>query len=265
MSSPLSSTVKERVIQLHLEGKGRNQIAEILKLSHIRISQGSVTNILRTHKAGEAYYATIDFPKVSEPNPSPSQLPPTPMKEAQIPVSQGLAIHEEGQVQDQDQEESFMGWSMIFEQVMEIKKQRRELEQNKKELELRKMQVDRARYDLEIREIKLLEAEPLIPIARQLQDLGTDINQFLPWVETLHEKALAENLPTLTKAAYSLAQDLRMFRQLGDLKKNIELTAQQLEILNMSLQKQQQGHYNADEFTVCRYFRITNSGVNRLC
>src|SRR5215472_14672810 len=98
MSPPLSSTVKERVIQLHLEGKGRNQIAEILNLSHIRISQGSVTNILRTHKAGEAS-ATIDFPKVSEPNPSPSQLPPTPMKEVQIPVSQGLAIHEEGQVQ----------------------------------------------------------------------------------------------------------------------------------------------------------------------
>jgi len=93
---------------------------------------------------------------------------------------------------------------------------------------------------LEIREIKLLEAEPLIPIARQLQDLGTDINQFLPWVQTIHEKAQAENIPTLTKSAYSLAQDLRMYRQLGGLKKNIQLTTQQLEMLNMSLQKQQQ-------------------------
>jgi hypothetical protein len=134
---------------------------------------------------------------------------------------------------------------MVLGEVMEAKKQRRDelllIEQKKKDLEQQRMQVDRARYGLEIREIKLLEAEPLIPIARQLQDLGTDINQFLPWVETIHEKAQAENIPTLTKAAYSLAQDLRMYRQLGGLKKSIQLTTQQLEMLNMSLQKQQQG------------------------
>src|SRR5215831_17957623 len=47
MSPPISSAIKERVIELHREGKGRNEIAEILTRSHIRISQGSVTNILR--------------------------------------------------------------------------------------------------------------------------------------------------------------------------------------------------------------------------
>jgi len=70
--------------------------------------------------------------------------------------------------------------------------------------------------------------------------MGTDINQFMPWVETIHEKAQAENLPTLTKSAYSVAQDLRMYRRLGELKENIQLTTQQLEMLNMSLQRQQQ-------------------------
>ena len=129
---------------------------------------------------------------------------------------------------------------MVFEQVTEIKKQRHELEQKKREVEQHRIQVDWARYDLEIREIKLLEFEPLIPIARQLQQMGTDINQFMPWVETIHEKAQAENLPTLTKSAYSVAQDLRMYRRLGELKENIQLTTQQLEMLNMSLQRQQQ-------------------------
>jgi hypothetical protein len=127
----------------------------------------------------------------------------------------------------------------LQQQVTEIKKQGRELEQKKKELEQQRIQVDRARYDLQIREIKLLDAEPLILVARQLQDLGADINQFLPWVETIHEKAQAENIP-IEKAAYSLAQDLRMYRQLGGLKKNIQLTTQQLQMLNMSLQKQQE-------------------------
>ena len=144
------------------------------------------------------------------------------------------------QSSEDEYEESCMGWSMVFEQVAEIKKQRRELEEKKRELQQQSMQLEQQRYDLEIREIKLLEAEPLIPIARQLQDLGVDINQFLPWIETIHEKAQAENIPTLTKAAYSLAQDLRMYRQLGGLKKSIQLTTQQLEMLNMSLQKQQQ-------------------------
>jgi hypothetical protein len=90
MSPPISSTVKERVVELHLEGKGRNEIAEILNLSHIRISQGSVTNILRTYKANTGIYD--NRPKASEP-PSPSQLqtsPPSEMnQEAQIPVSEG--------------------------------------------------------------------------------------------------------------------------------------------------------------------------------
>ena len=88
------------------------------------------------------------------------------------------------------------------------------IEQKKKELEQQRMQGERARYDLEIREIKLLEAEPVTPIARQLQQMGTDINQFSPWVETIHEKAQTEKTD-LRAAAYNVAQDLRSYRQIG--------------------------------------------------
>jgi hypothetical protein len=97
MSPPISSTVKERVIQLHLEGKGRNEIAEILNLSHIQISQGSVTNILRTYKTNSGIYD--NRPKASEPSPSPSQLQTSPTsemkQEAKIPVSEGLDSFQE--------------------------------------------------------------------------------------------------------------------------------------------------------------------------
>jgi hypothetical protein len=94
MLPPISSAIKERVIELHLQGKGRNQIAEILKVSHIRISQGSVTNILRVYEANTGWaYTTTDFTKSTEPTSSPSQLQtsPTPemKEEAQIPVSEG--------------------------------------------------------------------------------------------------------------------------------------------------------------------------------
>lgn len=76
MSPPISSAIKERVIQLHLEGKGRNEIVLTLNLSHIRISQGSVTNILRTYKA-----------KASEP--CYLRTSPTSETKEQIPVSEG--------------------------------------------------------------------------------------------------------------------------------------------------------------------------------
>jgi hypothetical protein len=177
MSPPISSTVKDRVVQLHLEGKGRNEIAEILNLSHIRISQGSVTNILRIYKANTASRqaptkATTDFPKASEPS-SPSQLQTSStleMKEETIHQAQEVQVQSS---EVQDQEESFidLGWSTVFRQIEEDKKQRRDelllIEQKKKELEHQRMQIDRARYDLENREARVIEAEPLIPIARQ--------------------------------------------------------------------------------------------------
>jgi hypothetical protein len=239
MSPPISSTVKERVIQLFLEGKGRNEIAQTLNLSHVRISQGSVTNILRAYKSNTDKAST----KATSPCLPQSQVPTEGLEEKDLvnPVCLRDSEEKETNEESSEDQESFVdSWSMIFEQVTEIKKRRRELEQKEKELEQERMQDERARNDLEIREIGLLEVEPLILIARQLQDLGTDINQFLPWSETIHEKAQAENIPTLTKAAYSLAQDLRMYRQLGGLKKNVQLTTHQLDMLNISLQKQQQ-------------------------
>src|SRR5215467_3018628 len=70
MSPPISSTVKERVIQLHLEGKGRNEIAEILTRSHMRISQGSVTNILRRKRGNST--------PSQHPETRPQELSPRP-------------------------------------------------------------------------------------------------------------------------------------------------------------------------------------------
>jgi hypothetical protein len=253
MSPPISSAIKERVIELYLEGKGRNEIAQTLNLSHVRISQGSVSNILRTYKANTDQAST----KATCPCPSQLQTSPTSMKgEVQIRLSEGPAPSQEPlSIEDEKgkgpeepiipatevQDESFM--DLVFEQVMESKKQRRDelllIEQKKKELEQQRMQVDRARYDLEIREVKLLEAEPLIPIARQLQDLGTDINHFLPWVETIHEKAEAEKT-NLIAAAYSLAQDLRLYRQFAGIQRATEQARQQLSVLDMlTAQKQQ--------------------------
>lgn len=80
MSPPISSSVKEKVIQLHLDGKGRNEIAEILNHSHIRISQGSVTNILNTWKREQGNSDTsqpVASPKAVLSKATPQASPPS--------------------------------------------------------------------------------------------------------------------------------------------------------------------------------------------
>jgi hypothetical protein len=251
----IDSALRAKVIELHLNGRqGRNEIARKLKLS-----QGSVTNILRAYKAntGQAPTKAItDFPKASEPSPSPSQLQTSPTSEMKTTHEEAQEVQVQSSEvqdkdQDQDQEESFMdfGWSMVFKEVREAKKQRRDelllIDRKKRELEEQKRQidqefrsVDRAKYELDSREAKVCEVEPLLPLARQLQDLGTDINQFLPWVETIHEKAETEKMD-LRAAAYSVAQDLRSYRQVNSLQKSIQQMQQRLAMLNMlAMQKE---------------------------
>ena len=223
MSPPISSTVKERVIQLHLEGKGRNEIAQILNSSHIRISQGSITNILR-RKPGNSAPSQHPETRPQEVTPSPpspddnkgpgqSQVPlrienakgqehvpgcakgPEGPDEVNLvnPVCQDSekettpAEVQETQVQSSEvQEESFMDleWSRIFGEIEEAKKQRREelllidrrsalLEEQKRLVDYEWRSIEQARYELDRREARLLEVEPLIPVARQLQDLRT--------------------------------------------------------------------------------------------
>src|SRR5262249_37611407 len=61
----------------------------------------------------------------------------------------------------------------------------------------------------------------------------------LPWIETIREKAEAENVDTRT-TAINVAQELRLYRQSGGIQKQIERTNQELALVNMAtIQKQQ--------------------------
>ncbi len=99
--------------------------------------------------------------------------------------------------------------------------------------------IDERRHDLEIRENRLLELEPLIPSVKQLQNIGITFDLIIPYMETLNEKAVAENIDLKT-SAYNLAHELRDYRQLGSLHKGVEQAKQQLSILDaFTAQKQQ--------------------------
>src|SRR5215831_15708772 len=87
--------------------------------------------------------------------------------------------------------------------------------------------------------MQLLELEPFLPLARQLLEMKLALEDALPWIETIREKAEAENVDTRT-TAINVAQELRLYRQSGGIQKQIERTNQELALVNMAtIQKQQ--------------------------
>jgi len=93
--------------------------------------------------------------------------------------------------------------------------------------------------NLKDRENRVFEAEPFLSVAKQLQNLGMGMEEALPWIETIWEKAEAENVDIRT-TAINVAQELRLYRQSGGIRKQIERAHQELALVNMAtIQKQQ--------------------------
>jgi hypothetical protein len=65
------------------------------------------------------------------------------------------------------------------------------------------------------------------------------IEEILPWIETINEKAEAESIDHKT-AATRIAQELRLYRQFAGIQKQIERANQELGLLNMVAMKKQE-------------------------
>ena len=109
---------------------------------------------------------------------------------------------------------------------------------NKMQLWLRK-RLEQREFNLKDRETRVFEAEPFLSVAKQLQNLGMGMEEALPWIETIWEKAEAENVDIRT-TAINVVQELRTYRQSGGIQKQIERANQELALINMAtIQKQQ--------------------------
>jgi len=72
-----------------------------------------------------------------------------------------------------------------------------------------------------------------------LLDMGVTFDLILPFMETVRENAVLENMD-FTRAAYDLTLELRNYRHLDSMTRAIELTKQQLEAINIFASNQQQ-------------------------
>ena len=125
-------------------------------------------------------------------------------------------------------------WMRILNQIRKEKDQRRHellLIDRKQKLEEWKAKLDQKTKQLDSREARILEAEPFLAVAKQLQEMKLALEDALPWIETINEVAQMQNMNIKTAAIY-VAQELRFSRQLGGLQRQIEMARGQLKMLN---------------------------------
>jgi hypothetical protein len=106
-------------------------------------------------------------------------------------------------------------------------------------IDTRRKRLEQMQYDLTTREGRILESEPYLGLAKKLAGMKLTFEDALPWIETVEEVAQMYNMDS-KQAAISVAEDIRLNKQLGGIQRQIERANQELALINMAtIQKQQ--------------------------
>ena len=163
---------------MHLQGRGRNEIARILNGQKMRISEATITHLIQNCKRQQSN---------SEPS---SQL-----NSVQVNIESDVLINQDVTSQDEtiEKEESELAfkqsrpllpdpenppidwdetWQRRFwTRIMQEKKQRERdillMEQQRQQIAQIRQSIDQQKYDLEAREAKLQSIQPLIPSVKE--------------------------------------------------------------------------------------------------
>jgi len=73
------------------------------------------------------------------------------------------------------------------------------IDRRKQKLVEWRKRLEQRESNLKDRESRVFEAEPFLSVAKQLQNLGIGMEETLPWIEILWEKAEAENVDLLNR------------------------------------------------------------------
>lgn len=122
-------------------------------------------------------------------------------------------------------------WDRILEQITHEKYQRKH---ELRVIERRKQKLVEWKLQLDSREARILEAEPFLDVAKQLQSLDV-----IPWVEMIREKVEAEKIDYKAAVA-QIKQDLQYYQQLGGIERQIQKANQELGLINMTAIRKQQ-------------------------
>ncbi|MGA9149118.1 MAG: hypothetical protein WBZ36_00965, partial [Candidatus Nitrosopolaris sp.] len=129
--------------------------------------------------------------------------------------------------------------NQIMEEKLNMKHEERMDERRKQKLSEWQRRLEERESNLNDREARILEAEPYLPVVKKLQEMKLALEHALPWIEAMKEVSQTQNL-NLREAALYVAQELRLNRELGGMKKQIESANQELTFIEMAtIQKQE--------------------------
>ncbi len=138
-------------------------------------------------------------------------------------------------------------WMRILRQISREKDQRRHellvIDRRNQKLEEWRKRLEQRESNLKDRETRVFEAEPFLSVAKQLQNLGIGMEEALPWIAILLEKAEGR-----IRTAINVAQELRLYHQSRGIQKQIERANQELALVNMATIQKQQALTNIDRF-----------------
>jgi len=101
------------------------------------------------------------------------------------------------------------------------------------------MQVEQKERNFLIREADLLEAEPFLSLARRFQNMGLEFDAILPYIEFLREQA-ARGIDSKTAATFMI-HEIKSYRQLGGIQKELVSARHQLQMLKTATAQRERG------------------------
>jgi hypothetical protein len=138
------------------------------------------------------------------------------IEEAETSVSVEKSIHDKLEQERIAWDYYGSAWMGILKQIRREKDQRRHellvIDRRKQKLSEWKKRLEQMQYDLTARESRILESEPFLPLARQLQEMKLALEDALPWIETINEVAQIQTMD-IKSAGVLVAQELRLNRQ----------------------------------------------------
>lgn len=134
-------------------------------------------------------------------------------------------------------------WTKIQNRI-DLEKQQRHhefllIDRRKQKLQEAITEYEQRESNLSDRENRVIEAEPYLPVARQLQDMKLVLEDTLPWIEAMKEAAQTQNL-NFREAALYIAQELQLNRQFGGIQRQIEQAQGELKMLNITRGQKQE-------------------------
>jgi hypothetical protein len=82
-------------------------------------------------------------------------------------------------------------WQRILDEKRQLRDDRQELETIAQEVQVEKQNLIQFRQTLETREAKIIEAEPLIPSVKNLQNIGITLELMFAIMQAIEDKAIA--------------------------------------------------------------------------